>query len=127
MTSNHHDSAAPSASRRGLARWPLFLIGSPAAVAVWSGWVGIAKLTGFGMVSPLPGIWPSLHLDTSITLPVGVEAYAAYALRAWLASPSAAGPPGGTTPPVDSPRRRRVAASPSGIRTTTPTTPGRSS
>ena len=29
---------------------------------------------------------PSLHLDTSITLPVGVEAYAAYALRAWLTS-----------------------------------------
>jgi hypothetical protein len=47
--------------------------------------VGIARLTGFGMVAPLPGIWPSLHLDTSITLPVGVEAYAAYALRAWLA------------------------------------------
>jgi hypothetical protein len=37
------------------------------------------------MVAPLPGIWPSLHLDTTITLPVGVEAYAAYALRAWLA------------------------------------------
>jgi hypothetical protein len=30
----------------------------------------------------LPGIWPSLHLDTTITVPVGVEAYAAYALRA---------------------------------------------
>jgi hypothetical protein len=52
---------------------------------VWSGWVGIAQKTGFGLVSPLPGIWPSLHLDTSITLPVGVEVYAAYALRAWLA------------------------------------------
>jgi hypothetical protein len=33
----------------------------------------------------LPGIWPSLHLDTAITLSVGVEAYAAYALHAWLA------------------------------------------
>jgi hypothetical protein len=33
---------------------------------------------------PLPGIWPSLHLDTAVTLPIGVEAYAAYALRAWL-------------------------------------------
>jgi hypothetical protein len=53
---------------------------------VWSGWVGIARKTGFGLVSPLPGIWPSLHLDTAITLPVGVEAYAAYALRAWLAT-----------------------------------------
>ena len=28
---------------------------------------------------------PSLHLNTAITLPVGVEAYAAYALRGWLA------------------------------------------
>ena len=39
---------------------------------------------GSGWCRPLPGIWPSLHLDTAITLPVGVEAYAAYALRAWL-------------------------------------------
>ena len=53
---------------------------------MWSGWVGIAQMTGFGRVSPLPGIWPSLHLDTVITLPVGVEAYAGFALRAWLAS-----------------------------------------
>jgi hypothetical protein len=49
-------------------------------------------MTGFGIVSPLPGIWPSLHLDTSITLPVGVEAYAAYALRAWLADQHAVSP-----------------------------------
>jgi len=39
---------------------------------VWSGWAGIAQKTGFGRVSPLPGIWPTLHLDTAITLPVGV-------------------------------------------------------
>jgi hypothetical protein len=52
----------------------------------------IAQKTGFGLVSPLPGILPSLHLDTFITLPVGVEAYAAYALRAWLsAEPSISG------------------------------------
>jgi hypothetical protein len=55
---------------------------------VWSGWVGIAQKTGFGLVSPLPGIWSSLRLDTTITLPIGVEAYAAYALRAWLATGS---------------------------------------
>ena len=65
--------------------WPLLVLAAPAAAEVCSGWVGIAQRTGFGLVSPLPGIWPSLHLDTSITLPVGVEAYAAYALRAWLA------------------------------------------
>ena len=65
--------------------WPLLVLAAPAAAEVWSGWVGIAQKTGFGLVSPLPGIWPSLHLDTTITLPVGVEAYAAYALRAWLA------------------------------------------
>ena len=33
---------------------------------------------------PAAGHLASLHLDTAITLPVGVEAYAAYALRAWL-------------------------------------------
>jgi hypothetical protein len=66
--------------------WPLLLLAFPAAAEVWSGWVGIAQKTGFGLVSPLPGIWSSLHLDTTITLPIGVEAYAAYALRAWLAT-----------------------------------------
>jgi hypothetical protein len=64
-------------------RWPLFLIAAPAAVAVWSGWVGLGGLCGFGLVQPLPGI-VSWHLDTAITLPVGVEAYGAYALGAWL-------------------------------------------
>jgi hypothetical protein len=71
--------------RTGAVRsWPLLVLAAPAAAEVWSGWVGIAQKTGFGLVSPLPGIWPSLHLDTAITLPVGVEAYAAYALCAWL-------------------------------------------
>src|SRR5260221_12552471 len=83
-----------SADRSGVIRdrgrtvrsWPLLLLAFPAAAEVWSGWVGIAQKTGFGLVSPLPGIWSSFHLDTTITLPIGVEAYAAYALRAWLAS-----------------------------------------
>jgi len=79
---------SPAAARPGrtVRSWPLLVLAAPAAAEVWSGWVGIARKTGFGLVSPLPGIWPSLHLDTSITLPVGVEAYAAYALRAWLAT-----------------------------------------
>jgi hypothetical protein len=71
---------------RSVRSWPLVLLAFPAAAEVWSGWVGIAQKTGFGLVSPLPGIWSSLHLDTTITLPIGVEAYAAYALRAWLAT-----------------------------------------
>jgi hypothetical protein len=95
-----------SADRSGTVRdqartvrsWPLLLLAFPAAAEVWSGWVGIAQKTGFGRVSPLPGIWSSLHLDTTITLPIGVEAYAAYALRAWLA-----------TAPWISPRTRRFA------------------
>jgi hypothetical protein len=79
---------SPAAVRPGrtVRSWPLLVLAAPAAAEVWSGWVGIAQKTGFGLVSPLPGIWPSLHIDTAITLPVGVEAYAAYALRAWLAS-----------------------------------------
>jgi hypothetical protein len=71
---------APATDRSGAVRdrarsirsWPLLLLAFPAAAEVWSGWVGIAQKTGFGLVSPLPGIWPSFHLDTSITLPIGV-------------------------------------------------------
>jgi hypothetical protein len=72
-------------------RWPLFLIAAPAAVAVWSGWVSLGELCGFGIIHPLPGIWPALQLNTAITLPVGVEAYAAYALGAGMSPGS---PPG---------------------------------
>ncbi len=79
-------SMAAARPGRTVRSWPLLVLAAPAAAEVWSGWVGIAQKTGFGLVSPLPGIWPSLHLDTTITLPVGVEAYAAYALRAWLGS-----------------------------------------
>ena len=70
---------------RAVRSWLLLVLAAPTAAEVWSGWVGIAQMTGFGLVRPLPGIWPSLHLDTAVTLPIGVEAYAAYALRAWLA------------------------------------------
>jgi hypothetical protein len=63
---------------------PVLLLAAPAFVAIWSGWVGLGSLTGFGVVHPLPGIWDSAQLDTAITLPVGVETYAAYALRVWL-------------------------------------------
>jgi hypothetical protein len=36
-------------------------------------------MTGFGLVRPLPGLSDSLRINTAITLPVGVEAYGAYA------------------------------------------------
>jgi hypothetical protein len=77
-------------------RWPLALIGAPAAVAVWSGWVSLGGLCGFGVVHPLPGIVDGFTINTAITLPVGVEAYGAYALGAWLT-------------PVTSRRARRFA------------------
>ena len=68
---------------RGASRWPLLLLALPAGVATWSGWVGLGEMTGFGPVQPLPGI-ADWEINTAITLPIGVEAYAAYALRAWL-------------------------------------------
>jgi hypothetical protein len=64
--------------------WPLYVLAAPATVAVWSGWVGLGEMTGFGKVHPLPGIADGFSLNTAITLPIGVEAYAAYALGAWL-------------------------------------------
>jgi hypothetical protein len=69
---------------RTLPRWPLYLIAAPAAVAVWSGWVGLGQLCGFGIIHPLPGIWDAATVNTAVTLPIGVEAYGAYALGAWL-------------------------------------------
>jgi hypothetical protein len=66
--------------------WTLILIAVAAAVAVWGGWVDIGKLTGFGMVQPLPGLVDSLWINTAIVLPIGIEAYGGYALRTWLSS-----------------------------------------
>ena len=40
---------------RAVRSWPLLVLAAPAAAEVWSGWVGIAQKTGFGLVSPLPG------------------------------------------------------------------------
>ena len=69
---------------RPVRSWPVLLLALPAFVAVWSGWVGLGTLTGFGIVHPLPGIADDLTINTAITLPIGVETYAAFALRVWL-------------------------------------------
>jgi hypothetical protein len=71
-------------SDRPVRSWPVLLLALPAFVAVWSGWVGLGELTGFGEIRPLPGIADGLVINTAITLPIGVETYAAYALRVWL-------------------------------------------
>lgn len=78
-------SQVKEASRRHRG-WPLLLLAAPAGIATWSGWVGLGQLTGFGRVAPLPGIADGFELDTSILLPIGVEAYGAYALSKWLTS-----------------------------------------
>jgi hypothetical protein len=64
--------------------WPVVLLALPAFVAIWSGWVGLGGLTGFGPINPLPGIWDELEINTAVTLPIGMETYAAYALWVWL-------------------------------------------
>ncbi|MGL5826120.1 MAG: hypothetical protein ACRCYU_15110 [Nocardioides sp.] len=79
-----------TARRSRTAVWPLWLLALPAFVAVWSGWVGLGRLCGFGVVQPLPGIVDGFEINTAVTLPIGMEAYAAYALRVWLTSTSPA-------------------------------------
>ncbi|MEU9837318.1 hypothetical protein AB0D67_37775 [Streptosporangium sp. NPDC048047] len=74
------------ASVRWPRRWPLALLALPAGVATWSGWVGLGKMTGFGPVQLLPGIADDIEINSAVTLPIGVEAYAAFALAAWLTS-----------------------------------------
>jgi hypothetical protein len=73
-------------ARKAHRPWPLLIIGLAAAVAVWSGWVGLGQLAGFGVIHPLPGIWDALRINTAVVLPLSVEAYAAYALRVWLST-----------------------------------------
>jgi hypothetical protein len=67
-------------------RWPLIAIAAPAFVATWSGWVGLGEKAGFGPVKLLPGIVDGFVINSAITLPLGIEAYAAYALGVWLSS-----------------------------------------
>ncbi|MGW3369739.1 hypothetical protein ACWDOR_43205 [Streptosporangium canum] len=43
-------------------------------------------MTGFGPVKLLPGIADDWTINSAVTLPIGVEAYAAFALSAWLTS-----------------------------------------
>jgi hypothetical protein len=67
--------------------WPLLVIACSPFIAIWGGWVGLGKLTGFGFVNLLPGMvdeggWATL--DTAITLPLGMEAYSAYAFYVLL-------------------------------------------
>ncbi|MEU5961652.1 ABC transporter permease [Micromonospora parva] len=78
------DTPAPPAPARSAVVWPVVLLALPAFVAIWSGWVGLGGLTGFGIVHPLPGIWDSFSINSAITLPIGVETYGAYALYVWL-------------------------------------------
>ncbi|MCA1194895.1 ABC transporter permease [Saccharopolyspora sp. 6V] len=77
-------SPEPPIVGKPVPRWPVLLLALPAFVAIWSGWVGLGGLTGFGIVHPLPGIGTRFEINTAITLPIGVETYAAYALRVWL-------------------------------------------
>lgn len=74
-----------SAGRRPVA-WPVLLLALPAFVAIWSGWVELGERCGFGAVHPLPGIADDFQINSAITLPIGVETYAAYALWVWLSA-----------------------------------------
>ena len=76
---------APDRQRRRWGSWPLVLIALGAFVSIWGGWVGLGELTGFGPIRLLPGIADQVVINSAITLPIGVEAYAAFALRVWLA------------------------------------------
>ena len=69
-------------------RWLLVPIAISAGVAVWSGWVGLGGLCGFGPVDLLPGIGSGFTINTAVTLPIGVEAYGAFALGAYISGSS---------------------------------------
>ncbi|WP_401001042.1 helix-turn-helix domain-containing protein [Agromyces sp. GXQ0307] len=68
-------------------RWPVIILSAAAAVSIWGGWVELGRMAGFGPVNLLPGI-TNLEVDLSITLPIGMETYAAWAMGAWLTKKS---------------------------------------
>lgn len=76
--------AAPVKPVSPLRVWPVWLLMLPASVAIWSGWVGLGQMAGFGPVRLLPGIADQVVINSAITLPIGMETYAAYALYVWL-------------------------------------------
>ncbi|GGN86473.1 hypothetical protein GCM10010112_68100 [Actinoplanes lobatus] len=76
----------PQPARKTVRTWPIIGLILPAFVAIWAGWVDLGRLTGFGVVKPFPGIpgADQLQINTAITLPIGLETYAAFALYVWL-------------------------------------------
>ncbi|WP_199440746.1 ABC transporter permease [Umezawaea beigongshangensis] len=86
LTDRDTTPVRPVRRARQVRSWPVLLIALGAFVAIWGGWVELGKLTGFGEITPLPGIADGWTIDSAITLPLGVEAYAAFALRVWLSS-----------------------------------------
>jgi cytochrome bd-type quinol oxidase subunit 2 len=82
-------ASEPTKVAKAYKPWPLLIIGAAAAVAVWSGWVGLGQMAGFGVIHPLPGIVDDFRINTAVVLPLSVEAYAAYALRVWLGTTTA--------------------------------------
>lgn len=84
--STEEAQAKPAADSGPVPSWPLLLLALPAFVAIWGGWVGLGRLTGFGPIELLPGIWDGLSINSAITLPIGVETYAAFGMRVWLGS-----------------------------------------
>jgi hypothetical protein len=56
------DRSAATGPRSAVRSWPLLVLAAPAAAEVWTGWVGIAARTGFGLISPL-ALAAHLHDD----------------------------------------------------------------
>jgi hypothetical protein len=83
-------AAVATPAARKPVTWPVFILCLPAFVAIWGGWVAMGQMTGFGMVTLLPG-FSDFQINTAITLPIGVETYAAYALFAWLSGHASEG------------------------------------
>ncbi len=75
--------AEPGEGYESFPRWPVVALAAGAFVAIWGGWVDLGRMAGFGPVNLLPGIM-DLTVNLAITLPLGMEVYAAFALGVWL-------------------------------------------
>jgi hypothetical protein len=75
--------AEPGEGYESFPRWPVVALAAGAFVAIWGGWVDLGQMAGFGPVNLLPGIM-DLTVNLAITLPLGMEVYAAFVLGVWL-------------------------------------------
>lgn len=84
-TMGKHDTSQSVTQPAGKVRhqWVIWVIAAAVGLEIWGTWVDLGSLLGFPVA---PVLW--WHVPTNWTLAFTTEAYAAYAVYAWMSAPS---------------------------------------